>query len=361
MLGDMLAHSAPGPDRMPRAEVRRTADFLRATFGSRTFSAADAEGVQVSAFRLQSAVRAGVVVRVRRGTYYVGEADADTASMAAALAHFSRRGVPAFVGGLRGLMTWDIPTWPGTPTARPLVVVPRGASGHRGVVGGVLVRECDFDPAQLVVGPTGMPVLPPLLAGMHVVGHRGMPFSGDQFRAFAVGMVIMSGALRRQIEWESAGLERLSSHEVTELAAHDERRSALARHAAAALSVIDTSSSRRLNEVLRWADPRTESALESGSLARCVEAGIELPEPQVRVRGASGTWWRADFRLAPGVLGECDGAVKYDGEQSLWKEKQRQVDVEGAGEIVIRWMWPEMADRPATLIARIERARRQAG
>ncbi|MFM9135559.1 MAG: DUF559 domain-containing protein [bacterium] len=106
-------------------------------------------------------------------------------------------------------------------------------------------------------------------------------------------------------------------------------------------------------ESLAHADPRLETALESVSWARFVEAGIDLPQPQASVRGASGTLWRADFLFGARLIGECDGAIKYRDGMSLWHEKKRQSDLEAAGYVVVRWTWEEIVHRPGAVLVRI--------
>ena len=109
----------------------------------------------------------------------------------------------------------------------------------------------------------------------------------------------------------------------------------------------------RLAHALAIADPRIETALESLSWARFHELGFEIPEPQVLVRGASGRLWRVDFLFGGRVIGECDGAIKYNSGHTPWKEKQRQSDLEAEGHPVVRWTWDEIYRRPQQVLARI--------
>ncbi|GAB3582402.1 hypothetical protein [Calidifontibacter terrae] len=94
------------------------------------------------------------------------------------------------------------------------------------------------------------------------------------------------------------------------------------------------------------ADPRAESPLES--LSRGVMFMNLLPKPDLQVitLGPNDEFLgRSDFGW-PGVLGECDGAMKYgadlaeDGDPSkaVWQEKQREDRLREVS-MVARWGW----------------------
>ena len=96
---------------------------------------------------------------------------------------------------------------------------------------------------------------------------------------------------------------------------------------------------RRAMPVVRFADGRSESALESFVRSRFITLHLPLPKLQRNVFGEHGWVARVDFLFtAYGVAGEADGKVKYLGEE-LWTEKQRQDASEDAGIEVIRWIW----------------------
>jgi len=91
--------------------------------------------------------------------------------------------------------------------------------------------------------------------------------------------------------------------------------------------------------VMRWADARSESALESWTRSRFITLKLPLPELQQNVYGEHGWVARTDFDWKHyGVVGEADGRIKYLADE-LWAEKQRQDDIEDAGYEVIRWIW----------------------
>ena len=90
-----------------------------------------------------------------------------------------------------------------------------------------------------------------------------------------------------------------------------------------------------------------------------VEARIPAPCVAFWVRGASGTWYVADFAWPERMLlGEADGTGKYgrgDREvtDSLRQERRRQRDIEDAGWTFVRW---DSTERPATVVARLRHA-----
>ncbi len=78
--------------------------------------------------------------------------------------------------------------------------------------------------------------------------------------------------------------------------------------------------------VLRLADPRIESVGESRSYFLCFRQGLPMPQPQYKVRDATGkVIARVDFAWPElGVFLEFDGKVKYE---KLLKEGERASDV----------------------------------
>ncbi|MEO6887037.1 MAG: type IV toxin-antitoxin system AbiEi family antitoxin domain-containing protein [Jatrophihabitantaceae bacterium] len=101
-------------------------------------------------------------------------------------------------------------------------------------------------------------------------------------------------------------------------------------------------------KAVAMADPRSESPLESLSRLKFEPYDIPMPELQTsigdehrRFLGRVDFFWR-EF----GVVGECDGALKYVGDgkpSALMDEKARQERLEEVGLIVVRWGWTDLA------------------
>ncbi|WP_431843446.1 type IV toxin-antitoxin system AbiEi family antitoxin domain-containing protein [Calidifontibacter indicus] len=109
--------------------------------------------------------------------------------------------------------------------------------------------------------------------------------------------------------------------------------------------------------VAALADGRSESVLESLSRAVMFEQGFPRPELQVRLVDSDGEFGRADFGW-PGLIGECDGALKYgmalsDGDPSaaVVREKRREDRIRLFSEVV-RWGWMD-AFRVDPLVRRL--------
>ncbi len=117
--------------------------------------------------------------------------------------------------------------------------------------------------------------------------------------------------------------------------------------------------------VVRGALPLVRSGaqtpLESFSRLRLVSAGLPEPELQVPVRDSAGLIGYADMTWMDWrVIGEADGALKYQDRSDLIAEKIREDRLRDAGWVVVRWTWPEIMSDPRAVAARVIRARHRA-
>lgn len=112
----------------------------------------------------------------------------------------------------------------------------------------------------------------------------------------------------------------------------------------------------QVESMMRLADARVETALESVTLWTCAIQGIEL-EPQHVVTTHNGEWVaRADFKVkGTNVLIEADGMGKYQSPETLRKEKRRELDIAACGYVVIRVTWDDLR-HPDRFIARLREA-----
>jgi very-short-patch-repair endonuclease len=113
---------------------------------------------------------------------------------------------------------------------------------------------------------------------------------------------------------------------------------------------------RHLAEIVPIADPRRESANESLSYGHFLLAGLPLPDLQVRIRTPEGDVFPDFLWAEAGVIGEADGAVKYTSQEALVREKRRQEALEQMGFRIVRWMYSDIRQRPAAVLARIAAA-----
>lgn len=113
---------------------------------------------------------------------------------------------------------------------------------------------------------------------------------------------------------------------------------------------------------IEFADPRSESALESLSRAFFHEHHVPPPRIQAEVRGASGRLYRVDFLWDEWrLIGEADGAQKYADRESLLAEKRREDDLREAGYWFVRWTYAAIVGRTAETIERVMRRLRSSG
>lgn len=104
------------------------------------------------------------------------------------------------------------------------------------------------------------------------------------------------------------------------------------------------------------ADPARESVAESLSAGYFRLAGLPEPLCQVRIDTASGTFFSDFYWPAARLVGECDGAVKYDDPSAYVREKEREQHLRDAGFGVVRWLAKEIMFRPDEVTARVARA-----
>lgn len=114
---------------------------------------------------------------------------------------------------------------------------------------------------------------------------------------------------------------------------------------------------RRAREVIEAADPAAENGFESCSRAHLLLAGLAVPEVGYPVVGSDGRRYWADLAWPDlMVVGEADGRGKHTDLTVLYAEKLRQEVLEGAGWIVVRWTWDELARTPEVVVARVAAA-----
>ena len=104
------------------------------------------------------------------------------------------------------------------------------------------------------------------------------------------------------------------------------------------------------------ADPRRESAAESLAAGHFLLAGLPVPDYQTRIATPHGTFFPDFFWPELRVIGEVDGAIKYENANAYVEEKQREQILRDLGYIVIRWLAREIMLTPWIVIDRVSRA-----
>lgn len=118
----------------------------------------------------------------------------------------------------------------------------------------------------------------------------------------------------------------------------------------------------RARRVVAFADPESESVLESLSRAAMHQQGLPRPRTQVVIEDDRGPCGRVDFLWDDvRVIGEADGLAKYAGDgrrttrEIVRAEKRREERLVDAGYEIVRWGW-EDARNPPRLAQRLRAA-----
>jgi hypothetical protein len=284
---------------------------------------------------IRHAVQQNRLVRIRRGLYC--NAELWLRSGNSALARHVLEARAAWIAlGRRGwashysaALLCGLPVPYGQP-ARVTISQATRPEGRRHYFPGVRLRTASVDPRD-IGSEFSMAVLRPSRTALDVTRLHG----------FAAGLVVADAALARGVA-NQAELQRIADW------------------------MTGWSGSRAVRQIVRHASPRRESPSESLSFALFVERQFPLPEcnPWIVGRGAGGL--RSDFRWkAHRLAGEVDGRVKYtepygEPERVLAEEKDRQLRIEEAGFVVVRWTGSEILHHPDRVIDRIVRQSRVA-
>lgn len=106
---------------------------------------------------------------------------------------------------------------------------------------------------------------------------------------------------------------------------------------------------------LEYAEPKTESPMETRLRMLLVNAGLPRPEAQVNLCDAAGRFaGRADFYYEQARL-----AIEYDGENHrdrLTNDNRRQNHLLETGVTLLRYTAPDLAERPDAIVAEVRSA-----
>jgi len=103
-------------------------------------------------------------------------------------------------------------------------------------------------------------------------------------------------------------------------------------------------------------EPCRESAAESLSAGYFHLAGLPTPLFQHPIRTPMGTYFPDFYWREQRLIGECDGAIKYDDKEAIVLEKRREQGLRDSGERFVRWMALDTMLEPAVVVGRVTRA-----
>ena len=112
----------------------------------------------------------------------------------------------------------------------------------------------------------------------------------------------------------------------------------------------------RLRPALALVNPSRESVAESLSAGHMQLGGLPTPRFQAEIRTPVGTLYPDFLWEGLKLIGECDGAVKYNDASGYVLEKEREQVLRDLGYRFVRWLAKEIMLRPDVVMERIARA-----
>ena len=309
------------------------------------FTAAHVAPLGVTEAMLRWAEQSGAITRLTHGVFVAAgsvPADPNARHLQLALA-LQLRNPSAIASHHTAALAWDLDLDDAlTASAAPPAFIAPASTGlkskaHRGLT--IAIR--DLPTHHRTEHPSGLLVTTPARAAVDVASLSGLPEA----------LITLDSAARLELR-SRVGERRLRDAYTNEKLVETSRAplTEASEHAATLRT------RRNLADAVRLADPRRESANESLSYGHFVLAGLPLPELQVHIRTPEGDTF-PDFLWADAmVIGEADGAVKYTSREDLVQEKRRQEALEQMGFRIVRWMYSDIRQRPAAVVARIAAA-----
>jgi very-short-patch-repair endonuclease len=112
----------------------------------------------------------------------------------------------------------------------------------------------------------------------------------------------------------------------------------------------------RLRPAIALVNPSRESMAESLSAGHLHMSGLPAPIFQAEIRTPMGRLYPDFLWEDLKLIGECDGAMKYDSANAYVLEKEREQMLRDLGYRFVRWLAREIMLEPAVVMARIARA-----
>ncbi|WP_167106136.1 hypothetical protein [Mycobacterium sp. DL592] len=110
-----------------------------------------------------------------------------------------------------------------------------------------------------------------------------------------------------------------------------------------------------VRELLRFADARPESAMESEARLVMIDHGLPLPELQYTIHGANGERWRVDFAWPQArVAAEYDSVEWHAGRAETLRDKARFAGVQELGWTMVPIVIDDVRRRPSRLAQRLD-------
>jgi hypothetical protein len=292
----------------------------------------------ITAAMIRSQARSGRLIAVRQGVYLrASDWPGDPASRHVVRAHAEQVVNPSgALSHASAATVWQLPKpgaggWFDEPVALTLP-----APAHTSRSG---VRHHHTGPlpsGQVVRDPEGYPVTSPARTAVDLAGDLDLPQA----------LVLLDGAARVVCQSLVAEIRRRDYVNPRLVDAAQE----LLRAAA------ETVRAPRLGPAIALTAPCRESAAESLSAGHLELAGLPRPSYQAEIRTTFGSFFPDCLWPERGLVGECDGTVKYRDANAYAHEKEREQILRDLGYDVVRWQAREIMTRPQVVMERIARA-----
>lgn len=293
---------------------------------------------------LATQITRGNLLRIRRGVYLAVSAWPETADqqhLMRARAELAANPEAVLSHGTAAL-AWSLPT-PGFERwedGAVSVTLPSGR-GFRPSTGRVVHHVAELPRAEVRRDPEGYRLTSVARTAVDLAAGRELP---QQLVLLDAAARILCGSYvsgPRRRDYTNPALVR---------AARDELQgAAIARRRTGLLPAVELT------------QPARESAAESLSAGYFSLAGLPLPEFQPGIATPTGIaypdcLWRGFGAKGRGVIGECDGAVKYSDARVYVEEKEREQLLRDLDFDVVRWLAKEIMLTPQVVVARVGRA-----
>jgi Protein of unknown function (DUF559). len=287
---------------------------------------------------IRTGLAMGTLVRVRQGVVVGTEFwPTDPAGQHLVRARAELAANPgAVLSHQSAALAWGLPTPGFSPWTDLPVSVTLPPSGHSSHTVHAVHHLLSLPPGQVQRDRLGYDVTSPARTAVDLAAGLELP----------AALAILDGAARV-----------ICASMVPSIRRRDYSNPRLVRAAVELLEVAaESARAARLTQALGLVCPARESAPESVSAGHIFLAGLPMPKFQVELKTPLGTYF-ADFLWEEQrLIGECDGAMKYDDPQAYVKEKRREQVLRDLEFGFVRWEATESVLRPDRMLGRIERA-----
>lgn len=295
-----------------------------------------ASGVTDAMLRTQ--LRSGRLIAVRHGIFL----DADAWPDEPGAQHLIRSRAEvvacpeAVLSHQSAAVAWGLPTpgfelWQDQPVA---VTLPQ--PGHCSYAGKAIRHTGPLPADQVVRDSAGYRITSPARTAVDLADGRSLPEA----------LVLMDAAARLVCSSLMGSIRRRDYNNPRLITA---ARESLTRAAA-------TRGRSRLDAAIALVEPSRESAPESLSAGHIHLAGLPLPRFQPEIRTPAGSYFPDCLWDEQRLIGECDGAVKYNDANAYVLEKDREQNLRDRDYRFVRWQAKEIMLTPSLVIERIARA-----